>query len=284
MSGKELRSCVVLAMVPVGNPGNSSDPRTGFGRVDYKYQISKYEVAIQQYTAFLNVVAASDPHDLCNPSMATDQAIAGIARSGSPGSYTYSVIGPAGTAIKGARSPGRRPIAYIDWFDAARFANWMHNGQGDADTETGAYSLWEAKNGSTVPANRNARYTIPIQDEWYKAAYYSPVLNRSKGGCYVFATQHDAIPGSVPGNDIEKRNSPNRANYFDAGFAVTQTITPSASQNYLTDVGAFGKSASYYGTFDQAGNVCEWNDAQGSESQRSLRGLLGVQRGRHFLS
>jgi hypothetical protein len=92
----------------------------------------------------------------------------------------------------------------------------------------------------------------------------------------VFATQRDATPGSVPGNNLNRRKSANQANYFNASFAVTQTITPSASQNYLTDVGAFSKSASYYGTFDQAGNVYEWNDPQGPGQPRSLRGAYWV--------
>ena len=35
----------------------------------------------------------------------------------------------------------------------------------------------------------------------------------------------------------------------------------SSSQNYLTDVGAFSNSASAYGTFDQGGNVAEYNDS-----------------------
>ena len=50
--------------------------------------------------------------------MATRANIAGIARSGSSGSYAYSVIG----------SPNQ-PIAYVSWGDAARFANWLTNGQ-----------------------------------------------------------------------------------------------------------------------------------------------------------
>ncbi len=259
-------------MVVVGNPGNNEDKRTGSGSVGYVYSIGKYEVAIQQYADFLNAVASSDPYKLYNTNMATDLNIAGIARSGSSGSYRYRVIGPAGVKPAGARSPGNRPIAYVSWFDAARFANWMHNGRGAGDTETGAYTLNGVTTGQAVPANAGARFHIPTPDEWYKAAFYSPRLNGGKGGYYVFPTQHDATQGSVPGNDIKKRNAPNQANYFTAGFAVTQTITPSAAQNYLTDVGAFSKSASYYGTFDQAGNVYEWNDDQGAGSQRSLRG------------
>ena len=120
--------------------------------------------------------------------------------------------------------------------------------------------------------NPAAKFHIPTPDEWYKAAFYSPQLNSGRGGYYVFATQHDATPGSVPGNDISQRSSPNQANYFSAGFSVTQATTPSPQQNYLTDGGAFSNSASYYGTFDQAGNVYEWNDDRGSRSRRSLRG------------
>jgi hypothetical protein len=41
-----------LDMVPVGDLGNRSDPRTGFGGVDYEFNISKYEITIQQYTVF----------------------------------------------------------------------------------------------------------------------------------------------------------------------------------------------------------------------------------------
>lgn len=208
--------------------------------------------------------------------MATDQTIAGIARTGSSGSYRYSVISPAGVQVEAGSSPGNRPIAYVSWFDAARFANWMHNGQGAGDTENGAYTLNGATSGMAVAVNAGAKFHIPTPDEWYKAAYYSPTLNHRNGGYYVFATQSNATPGSVPGNKISKRNKPNQANYFNGGFAVTQAITPSPSQNYLTDVGAFSKSASFYGTFDQAGNVYEWTDGNGSGSQRSLRGAYWV--------
>ena len=246
MPAKGPQSRITLEMLSVGDPGNFSDPRMGFGRVDYEYKIAKYEVTINQYAAFLNAVAASDPHGLYSPNMATDRAIAGIARNGKPGSYTYSVISPSGSVIKGASSPGNRPIAYIDWFDAARFANWMHNGQGKADTETGAYSLRGAKNDSTVPANRNARYAIPTQDEWYKAAYYSPLLKSGHGGYYVFPSLSNATPGSISNNIVRNRATPNQANYYNGTFAVTQQplLSPRNNQNYLTDVGAFATSSS----------------------------------------
>jgi len=97
--------------------------------------------------------------------MATDLNIAGISRSGSQGAYRYSVIGPAGVNPEGARSPGNRPIACVSWFDAARFANWMHNSRGEGDTETGAYTLNGSTSGKAVSANAGARFLIPTPDE-----------------------------------------------------------------------------------------------------------------------
>jgi formylglycine-generating enzyme required for sulfatase activity len=55
--------------------------------------------------------------------------------------------------------------------------------------------------------------------------------------------------------------------------AVWNLRTCSANQNYLTDVGAFSGSGSFHGTFDQIGNVQQWNDLTGAAgSSRGVRG------------
>ena len=41
---------------------------------------------------------------------------------------------------------------------------------------------------------------------------------------------------------------------------MTGSTTSSSTQNYLTDVGAYAASASTYGTFDQGGDVYQWNE------------------------
>ena len=56
-------------------------------------------------------------------------------------------------------------------------------------------------------------------------------------------------------------------------FSVRQSDDYDENQNYLTDVGAFTNSASFYRTFDQSGNVYQWNDLDGTPgSSRGLRG------------
>jgi hypothetical protein len=85
--------------VTVGDPNNASDTRyatPGYGAVDHTYNIGKFEVTAGQYTEFLNAVAATDTYGLYNTAM--DITISyplyygcNIKRSGTPGSYKYSV-------------------------------------------------------------------------------------------------------------------------------------------------------------------------------------------------
>jgi formylglycine-generating enzyme required for sulfatase activity len=255
---------VTIDMVTVGNPGNAPDPASGnnmYGAVTGSYRIGKYEVKIQQYTDFLNAVDpnGTNPYGLYNNSMGADDNIKGILySSGSASGQKYSPIGNS-----------NRPIAYVSWFDAARFANWMHNGQGASSTETGAYTLVGGQTRGEPPAkNLGAQFYLPTESEWYKAAFYSPVLNSGAGGYYTYATQSNSTPGNTIGGDGSQANY-----YANDVYAVTQSAEYDPAQSYLTAVGAFTNSASYYGTFDQTGNLWEWIESTGgSASERGLRG------------
>jgi len=76
-----------LEFVTIGDPGNPADS-TGYGKVDYEYLIGKYEVNNTQYAAFLNAKAKTDRHSLYD---VRESSHNGILRSGSSGSYAYSV-------------------------------------------------------------------------------------------------------------------------------------------------------------------------------------------------
>ncbi|MFM2007681.1 MAG: hypothetical protein RLZZ09_3336, partial [Pseudomonadota bacterium] len=197
---------VKISTVAVSNPGNAVDTATQVGAVDHEFRMGQFDITIGQYTAFLNAVGQSDPHGLYNPKMATDLQVAGIARTGSAGKFRYSVIPPSGPIQVSAATPDQRPITYVSWFDAARFANWMTNGQPSGrqtrrTTENGAYNLLstKAKRGLAVPKNTvNPNtgsppiYFLPTENEWYKAAYYNPALNNNAGGYTLYSTNSNS--------------------------------------------------------------------------------------------
>lgn len=253
---------VEITTARVGNPGNVADFRyesAGVGSVNYAFRMSRTEITNAQYAEFLNAVASDDPHFLYNSKMG-DFAVGGIDRSGAAGSFIYTVKPPASGQERGGGDYHyeNKPVAFVDWYDAIRFANWMHNGQGNGDTESGAYVLF---GGSDVPTNAGeitrqagARWWLPSEDEWYKSAYYDPTT----GTYFDFPTRSN----SSPDNNVPSA---------DSGNSTNLEISLAFSNYPFTDVGAYTVSPGPFGTFDQAGNVAEWNETLFGDS-RGLRG------------
>jgi formylglycine-generating enzyme len=258
---EETPAVITIDTVAVGNPGNAADA-TGYGAVGYNYRIGKYEVTAGQYTEFLNAKAKTDTYGLYNELMSGDMGC-NIQRSGNPGSYTYSV----------APESAKRPVNWVSFWDACRFANWISNGQGTGDTETGAYTLngYNDNDGRTIQRNaRNTGWTwaVTSEDEWYKAAYYNPAAHNY----FLYPTASNTAPGRDMADPLG-----NNANYFGDGDPF-----PIDSGTYYTTIaGEFENSMSGYGTFDQGGNVWEWNETITEQGEGSAYRRL---RGGSFLS
>jgi formylglycine-generating enzyme len=315
-------SGVSFEWATVGDADNPNDPLIGLpdpshqrpprrGSVSHVYSISKYETTIGQYTAFLNAVAKSDPHGLYHADLGQQDSIRGISRAGTEGNYVYYVKNLH--SFLGGGISAYLPVTYVGYFEAARFVNWLHNGQGNGSTETGAYTISKGEitrasrsggvvtlttaqphtlssgdrvmvsasdlsgtfvvsaitdttfsyllggadfaeqdrtgsmTGISATHNSDARYWIPTENEWYKAAYYDLSPQGPADDYWLYPWRSDVLEGRP-------------ANFYNGTYTVSGRPNPPLGYTFLTDVRVFSEVPSYYGTVNQAGNVEEWTE------------------------
>ncbi len=264
---------VTIDLVTVGDSGNAPDPLNtntvpGIGSVSYTYGIGKFEVQNSEYVDFLNSVSTvGDTYGLYNTSMGSN-ARGGISRTGA---------GTVGDPFiySSKANMGDKPVNYVSFYDAVRFVNWLENGQPTGTnqvagtTETGTYTLFTSGSSTTNVGARaaNATWVIPTENEWYKAAYYDPTASGTTN-YWLYPTQSDSAPtvGLADATGNITNDGPNVANYnLGADW--------NGQNGNVTTVGSAGASSdSYYGTFDQGGNVWEWDELIIFGSERGLRG------------
>lgn len=219
-----------IEFVDIGNADNAADT-TGYGAVPYAYRISKHEISHET---------------LLTPGLANVTS----------GPWT-----------------GQQPAASVSWYEAAAFVNWLNTNSGyqaayDLSFSNGAWSmqLWDSDDawtagGTNLYRHKNARYFLPSENEWYKAAYYNP----SGANYFLYPTGSDTPPAKSMGTNA------GTAWYGQESFNFNDLLLKMASV-YL----AGGLSS--YGTMGQGGNIWEWNETafdgvnDGSSDDRTVRG------------
>lgn len=209
-----------IEMVTIGNAGNKANS-DGNGRVDYVYEIGKYEVSNSEYIQFLNSAATktdSNKYYVWGKKGA-DATKCGIERAGAgtdENPFTYT--------LKSGKE--NKPAIYITAYAAARFCNWLETG----DANSGAYDF-ETYGDDFAALFANAdktKYHLPTLDEWIKAAYYNPNTDSYQ----KFATDDGTAEGKVV--------------YQPSGVSEPE------------DVSIYEDYANPNGTVNQNGNVFEW--------------------------
>jgi hypothetical protein len=234
-----------MEFVEIGNPGNPAD-RGGnpspCGSVNYVYSIAKYEVS----------------RDMINK--ANSEGGLGITMR------NMEQLGGNGV---------NKPAVGICWNEAARFVNWLNSKEGfppaykfeKAPGEEG-YSaednivLWapsdEGYDESNEYRNKLAKYFIPTNDEWYKAAFYNP----EKSEYSVYPVKSDGKSPLVV--EEAKKNEKNDLSHsgleprpIPSGKESDGIVYGQTDETGPADVNNAG-GLSHYGTMAQGGNVCEW--------------------------
>jgi formylglycine-generating enzyme required for sulfatase activity len=227
VSYEAMGDVIVPDMVHVGNRGNAAytgNPLfpgpSGVGAVNHYYLIGKTEVTNSEYAAFLNAIGQQN---------ANSGTFGGIIQSGTSGAFTYTV------------SSGfeNKPVNWVTWFSAARYVNWLENGQpvdaSGAAVNTGAYNLGTATSGNIAIRTPGSTWYLPSVSEWFKAAFYNPTT----ASYSTYGTGMNTVTSGT-------------------GGAASDGVVYQVSSSGPQPVGSFPNADSYYGLYDASGNVREW--------------------------
>jgi len=227
-----------IDFVTVGNPGNRNDT-TGYGGVPYSYRIGKYTISQNQIDA------------------ATRSGLQNV--------------------TAGAWS-GDKPAAYITWYEAAAYVNWLNTSQGYRPAYNLTYTngswimaLWPTSpdsngnvawtyGGTNLYRSANCVYFLPSENEWYKAAYYDPTKNAGSGGYWQYPTRTDTLPTAVSSG-------------ANQGTAVYDQPWNNGPASVFLAGGL-----SPFGTMGQGGNVWQWVESaydKNNDDPHEARGWRG---------
>jgi hypothetical protein len=223
------------ASVTIGNAGNADDT-TGYGGVDYIYDIGVTEVTISE---FLASGAGDGDENYWNDGTRT--------------------VGP------------NAPASKVSLYEAMKFCNYLTSGNITNGVYVFSSGIYQFTDRDSAIATYGTIYAIPTQDEWYKAAYYtgtsySPYADGTSDANYpptegagasgwnynsVSTTMRDAALGTVEQNGTVNM----MGNVFewteDAASVVARGGHKTASKWWL--INTYSGDASRTPTFENEG-------------------------------
>ena len=246
--------------VTIGAPGNRAvnhdeaprfDGWGSIGAVGHEYRMTRTEITVGQWFEFVQAYA---PYWDGVP---WDTVLTGF------------WIGWTGSEYQMVPGAERYP-ATMSWRNAARYCNWLHNGQVNEEWafEDGAYdasTFYQDDQGNWHDQRAHhpgARYWIPTLSEWVKGAYYDP--DRYGPGQEGYWTYPDG------GEDILISGYPIDGGETNAGITGLEMMD--------MDVGSYPHVQSPWGLLDASGGAREWTETAGT-SQPLTRYTKGSRAG-----
>jgi formylglycine-generating enzyme required for sulfatase activity len=155
--------------------------------------------------------------------------------------HQYQTAAAAGGFRTGSGS-GYMPVAYVSWFDAARFCNYLTTGNKNIGVYNISGGSIEIMDHQLAGSTYGVAYFLPSENEWYKAAYYKP----DGSGYSSFANGTNVAP--IAGIETN----------YNAGYGKYWAVGSGAMEQN--------------GTFDMMGNRFEWTEGLDIEGRRIIRG------------
>jgi hypothetical protein len=287
------------ATVPARATNNPGGTYQEIGGVPYVYAIGQTEITAGQYVAFLNKVDPSGNNPV-QPVTGIQLWTSAFSPVTNPFSGEINLVQNAspGTHYQLAASFWRnKPLVNGNMLDFAYFDNSLYNGSTVAiDNSNGksplgyrvhlqtryvnlstniSTGMYDLEDSSYPYFNRlsTTGYVIPSENEWVKAAYYSPRQTGNGTHYYYYPTVSNKPPKALTtakpkptvnrlGEVIQSNLTPGVA-YSNYNQAVVwqPPYDPERADNGANVIGVGGdRTPSPWLTYDQGGNVVEYTD------------------------
>ncbi len=287
------------ATVPAQSTNDAGGTYQEIGGVAYVYAIGQTEITAGEYVAFLNKVDPSGSNPV-QPVTGVQLWTSAMSPVTNPFSGEINLVQNAspGTHYQLAAGYWRnKPLVNGNMLDFAYFDNSMYNGStvaidnGQAKSPLGyrvhqqtryvnlstniSTGMYDLEDSSYPYFNRlsSTGYVIPSENEWVKAAYYSPRRTGNGTHYYYYPTISNKPPQALTTakpkatvnrlGDVIESNLTRGVAYSNYNQAVVwqPPYDPERANDGANVIGVEGdRTPSPWLTYDQGGNVVEYTD------------------------